>query len=368
MMPPVRRSAACRVRLPVLAGLLAAAALAAAGCATDVGYLWKQGGYLLSYSSGARDIESVLRDPRTDAGTRSFLLEVGDIKAFAEGTLGLARNANYSRYREVRGNHLADVVQACDAASFDAYQWSYPVLGRLPYKGFYERADAEAEAARLRAKGFDTVVRGVDAFSTLGFLRDPLYSFMKGYPPDRLASLVIHEQTHATVFLRGQAQFNEELASFVGDEGALRYLGSRYGAGSREVEEALSSAEDSALFLDFTRELHDALQRVYSSPASREEKLARKKEVIDSFQERYRTVYGPRFHGDAYRPGRPLPLNNAYLSLFSLYNDDVPLIRRYFERVCSSRMPDFITRVKGLARSGGDVPAAMRAALGEAGG
>ncbi len=337
-----------------------AATLSLSGCATDIGYLLKQGGYLISYSSGARDIQSVLRDEHTPVATREFLSRVQDIRDFAVRRIGLASNGSYTRYREIPRDYIADVVQASDAVSFTPYLWSYPVLGRLPYKGFYERADAEAEADRLKKLGFDTIVRHVDSFSTLGVLRDPVYSFMRRYSLFELASLIIHEQTHATVFLKGQPEFNEELATFVGDQGAFWYLRERYGPASKEHADAVAAQADSQLFLGFVRELRRALEAVYGSRLSREEKLARKREVIDTFLDRYKREYVPRFRTKGYHSARRIPLNNAYISLYDLYTGNLPVLERYYAQACSADLRLFVSRVKDLARSPGDVREKMR--------
>ena len=120
-----------------------------------------------------------------------------------------------------------------------------PFHGQAPYKGFYERPDALAEAARLKKEGYDVIVRKVDAFSTLGFTKDPVYSFMKKYSPYELASTIIHEQTHATLWVKGQTDFNEELADFVGETGALEWIAARFGAPSEEYRSAVDEKADS---------------------------------------------------------------------------------------------------------------------------
>jgi predicted aminopeptidase len=343
---------------------LLAVVLLLSGCATDVGYLLRQGGYLLSYSTGGRDLGALLRDPRTPADTRAFLTEVQDIRRFASARIGLAVSASYSRYKEIDRDHLADVVQACDAVSFTPYEWTYPILGRLPYKGFYRRPDAEAEASRLRGQGYDVVVREVDAFSTLGILRDPLYSFMKAYSPFRIASLIIHEQTHATVFLRGQAGFNEELATLVGDEGAFLYLKEKYGPGSPEYREAQDSQADSLLLLEFLKSVRATLETLYASGLPRSETLAEKRRIIEEAQERYRQQYLPRYQTKGYRSVSRLPLNNAYISLYALYTDDVPILREYWERVCGGDLRLFMLRVKEIVRAPGDPLRQIREQLG----
>jgi predicted aminopeptidase len=344
--------------------ILVSISLSLTGCATDVGYLWKQGGYLLRYSSGARDIDSLLKDDATTVEVRAFLKSVKDIKKFAVEEIGLKGNDSYTKYKWIDRDYLVDVVQACDAASFNAYLWSYPFVGKLPYKGFYERADAIREKDRLEKQGYDVIVRKTDAFSTLGLLKDPVYSFMQRYSTFELASLIIHEQTHATIFLKGQARFNEELASFVGDEGALLYIRKRFGPDSGEYRRALSDRADSELFMSFIRGLTSALDALYSSALSRQEKIDRKAEIIDSYKARFKTEYAPRFTDPDYRKASDRPINNAYLSLFDLYSKEIPLLYDYYARECGSDLKSFMQKVTRLSKSPGDLEGKIRLELG----
>ena len=347
-----------RMALP----LLAMGLLFVSGCASQVGYLAKQGRYLMRYSRGARPVEAVIADPATPADTRDFLLKVRDIKSYAVQKVGLKNNDNYTGYKEIDRDHLVDVVQACDAASFDTYMWAYPFLGRLPYKGFYERPDADAEAARLRKLGYDVIIRPVDAFSTLGFTTDPVYSFMKSYSPFQIASLIIHEQTHATLFLKGQPEFNEEMATFVGDEGAFQWLRETYGEASPEYRDAVESQADADLFVSLLHGLTEKLKAVYAMPITREEKIARKGEIIDEFKQGLAGGEGARFRTAAYAHLQKLQLNNAYLSLYSLYSDDVPLLRDWFVQRCGGNLQVFMQSMKDFAAHG-DVKAQVRKAL-----
>jgi predicted aminopeptidase len=349
--------------MKVLLFALVLGAATVSGCASQAGYLIREGSSLLKLSTGGRSIQSILDDPSTPADTRRFLSMVQDIRRFAINQIGLKSNDNYTRYKEVDRDHLVDVVQACDAASFHDYLWSYPFLGRLPYRGYYDRADAEAEGARLKAEGYDVIVRPVDAFSTLGFLRDPLYSFMKRYSPFEIASTLIHEQTHATLFLRGQPEFNEEMASFVGEEGAFLWLRETYGEGSKEYRDAVDQQADSRLFVSLLHGLADRLQSVYSSGLTREEKIARKKQIIDEFTASLADSRAAGFRTNAYAHLGTLRLNNATISLYRLYTDDIPLLREWFEKRCGSDLKRFMESMKDLAAHG-DVKSQIRTALG----
>jgi predicted aminopeptidase len=345
-----------------VASAAALIALGVTGCASQAGYLAKQGRYLLQYSTGTKSIDAMLASADTASATRRFLATVRDVKAYAVRELGLRDNANYTRYKAIDRDHLVDVVSAAASDSFTPYLWSYPFLGRLPYKGFYERADADGEAARLRGEGWDVIVRPVDAFSTLGFTKDPVYSFMETYPVYELASTIIHEQTHATLFLKGQPDFNEELATFVGNEGGFQWLRARYGEDSTEYRAAVDQAADQATFVAQLQALSRSLSDVYAGPASKEEKVAAKAAAIRDFNDRFQRDKAALFRTDGYRAIGPLPLNNAYLSLYSLYEDDLPLLRSYWSAVCGSSIRTFMDKARELSKHG-DVKAQMRAAL-----
>ncbi len=343
--------------------LAMALGLSLSGCMSQAGYLAKQGGYLLRYSTGTRSIDAMLADPATPADTRAFLSLVREIKGYAVGTIGLRNNGNYTRYKAMDRDHLVDVVSAADAVSFTPYLWSYPFLGKLPYMGFYVRSDADGEAARLRNEGWDVIIRPVDAFSTLGFVRDPVYSFMTKYSAFEIASTIIHEQTHATLFLRGQPDFNEELATFVGDEGAFEWMRQRFGADSAEVRAAEDQYADRQVFVGLLQELSRKMAAMYAEPISREEKLSRKAQMIADFNATLQEKRAVLFRTEDYRTIGPLKLNNAYLALYSLYSSDVPLLRSYWEKKCGSDLRRFMAAARELAKHG-DVKAQMRAELG----
>jgi predicted aminopeptidase len=336
-------------RLAALSTVAAAAAcvLVVSGCAS-VGYLAKQGCGLFRYSTGTRAARSVLEDPGTDPQTRELILRTQEIRRFAVDAIGLANNRSYTRYKRVDRDHLVDVVQACDAASFTPYLWRYPVLGKLPYRGYYERPDADAEAARLEREGYDVVVREVDAFSTLGFTRDPLYSFLSRYSAFDLASTILHEQTHATVFAKGRTEFNEALATFVGEQGAFEWLEQRFGGDSAEYRAAVEGKADADTLSAMLHGLSVDLEEVYASGRPREEKLAEKARIIAAFRETLSLEKSTRFRTEAYRRIGTIRIDNAVLSMYRLYSDGVPALRAYWRDRCGSDLRRLVEAAKSL--------------------
>jgi len=319
------------------------AALILAVCALFSGcYTVKQGAALLGYLNRAVPLEQA---------DEQFARLAADIRQFAAEELGLEMSKNYTRYVELDRNYLAAVVSASARDSFTRHEWSFPVVGRMPYKGFFDVQDARKERARLEKKDLDVWIRGVDAFSTLGWFTDPLYSYMRNYSPARLADLIIHESLHATVFIKGQVQFNEELAEFVGTQGARLYIQNRYGEDSEQYREIFTSEADAQSYVAFIQELASELDAVYSSDISREEKLAEKERIIAEAQERFDSEYENRFSSEDYRGFSTLPINNAYLELYRLYHAQDNFFEELYGR-SGLDLPAFIAAAKTITRKG----------------
>ena len=322
---------------------IAAASLFTA-CAVFSGcYTLTQGAAMIGYLNRAVPLEKI--------DDKDFVSLVADIRRFAMDDLGLAQSRNYTRYVEIDRNYLAAVVSASAQDSFRRHEWKYPVVGVLPYKGFFNLKDAQKEREKLEKKELDVWVRGVDAFSTLGWFRDPLYSFMRDYSPWRLADLIIHELVHSTVFIKGQANFNEELAQFIGSEGARLYMETRYGLESDEYREMLISETDSRNYVNFIQELISELEALYSGGTDRNNKLTEKERIINSAKERFNSEYENMFSGDNYRSFAELPVNNAYLELFRLYHSGENFYKDLFEK-SGRNLQAFIAAAKTVKRGG----------------
>ncbi|MDR1586732.1 MAG: aminopeptidase [Treponema sp.] len=325
--------------------LLLAASASFSGC-----YTLKQGTTMLGYLNRAIPLERLAGDSAS-AEDRRFVRQVEDIRRFAMRELGLKESKNYTRYVKLDRSWLAAVVSASAKDSFTRHEWRFPVVGAVPYKGFFSVEDARKERAKLEKKDLDVWIRGVDAFSTLGWFRDPLYSYMRDYSPDRLADLIIHELTHATVFIKGQVQFNEELAEFVGSEGARLYMESRFGADSEEYRAISGDEADNRAYVAFVRELAAELDALYQSGAAREEKLLEKERIIKNAQARFEAEYESRFHSENYRGFAELHVNNAYLELYRLYYAEDNYFADLYERT-GRNLPKFITAAAALNKSG----------------
>jgi len=322
-------------------------------------YTLQQGVSMLSYLNQAVPLEDLVQGGNNE--DRLFAQRVENIRRYAMEDLGLSGSRNYTRYVELDRDYLAAVVSASASDSFTPHTWWFPIVGRVPYKGFFNIEDAMRERDRLESRGLDVWIRRVDAFSTLGWFRDPLYSFMKNYPERRLAELIIHELFHATLFLTNHVQFNEELATFIGIEGSRLYMEKTYGASwqTDSSTEAENAEADFVSFLTFIHSLIADLDAVYKSLISIDEKLRLKDEVISSAQWRFAATYDDIFLTENYRNFSTMPINNAYLGLFNLYYEEDRYFYDLYNRASQQMGLDLGSFIE-IAKSLNDVHALRR--------
>ena len=212
--------------------------LAGCGGVGGVGYLaraaWSEARILLR----RQPIDGLLARPDLEPAFRERLELVVAARDFAAGPLGLRVGDSYTTFAEVEGDATVYVVSAARRDRLAAYTWWYPLVGRLPYRGFFARPAAEAAAQALAAEELDADVRPAVAFSTLGWFADPLLSSAAAAPPVAVVDTVLHELFHATLYLPGEATFNESAATFVGLRGAVAFFCAGPHADAGRCEEA----------------------------------------------------------------------------------------------------------------------------------
>jgi predicted aminopeptidase len=215
----------------------------------------------------AKPVEQVMTDPKSKPLLKQKLSTVDDILDFAEKVLHLPAKGQYRRYANLGRRHAVWVVFAAPEFSVEPKTWSYPLLGKLAYRGFFQETLANAEADKLRAEGFDVYVAGVDAYSTLGFFRDPLLNTFIGRSDADLAELIFHELTHQRLYLSGDTDFNEAFATAVGQEGARRWLRAR--GRMKELAQYEKEMRVEREFIKLVLETREELERIYAPPIVR---------------------------------------------------------------------------------------------------
>ncbi len=312
--------------------------LAACGELEYYAHLAHGQGRILLYSQA---VDELMGEPSTPLEVLEVLERVEEVRRFGRERVGLTASRGYTRYFDTGGGPVAWNVSASPPHRFEPFLWWFPIVGELPYKGYFDGGLARAERDRLRAEGYDAIFRPVSAYSTLGYLEDPVLSTMAGYSEDRLAELILHELTHSDIYAEGHADYNESAATFVGRAGALKYLTERHGSNSAQVRRALRRRRQADRFTGFVQGVASRLDSLYTSVSDKDEVLRKRRAIFRQARRDFRQAragFGGRY--DGFLDWEP---NNALLLSY----------RRYH-----SRSADFEAV---LARFQGELPAAVAA-------
>ncbi|MDX9730413.1 MAG: aminopeptidase [Bdellovibrionales bacterium] len=309
---------------------------------------WSQADLLTSRKS----IETILAEtPETahpaasplPTEDREKLKLARDAKAFGERVLGLKKTKNYDTFVQLDRPYVSYVVSASAQDRLEQHLWKFPIIGAVPYKGYFDPGDAEKEELSLKEKGLDTYLRGVSAYSTLGWFNDPVLSSMLRYSDYDLVNTIIHESVHATLYIKSQADFNERLATYIGNIGADLFFLEREGPSSATVKAAKQINQDEALFSAFISTEIDALKRWYeenaipgASAVSQAPFLERRLARLGQISENFETELRPKLKNERYARYlsselKPERLNNARLLAWRLYIYDLSDFETLFE-------------------------------------
>lgn len=301
-----------------------------AGC--QITYLIRSGYEQTKILSKRKSIESLLKKEELDPKTKAKLQLAQAAKEFAEKKLNLKPTSNYQSYVQLDRPYVSWIVQAAKAYELTPYLWRFPLVGAVPYKGYFTEEGAKEEEKTFDVAEYDTYVRGVTAYSTLGWFNDPLLSSMMHYSDVDLVELIIHESVHATLYFKNQADFNERLATFLGQKGAELYFREKEGADSKTADQIGLEREDQKLFSEFITSELKRLEQWYrenKSEMNREKKADRLKEIQAAYNEK--TI--PKYKTRALQNILKGPLNNAFLLSLKTYYSDLKLFEELYDQV-----------------------------------
>jgi predicted aminopeptidase len=262
-------------------------------------------------------VEEILKDEAASSRWKEKISFIQEVKDYGEKKLGLKRTKNYSKFFEAKGPILY-VMTACEKDRLRPYTWNFPITGRVTYKGFFNKEGVLKESRSLERKGLDTFIQRAAAYSTLGWIKDPIFSSMTEWNDEALGNLVLHEMAHATVYFKGETDFNEQLATFIGNRGAIDFLIEKFGKGSKEVAEAIHIQEDDLLFSRWIDQGCQRLSTYYEKEIPRDEKLRGRQEIFQSIREEFKEIKA-QLKTDCYRDFDKMSLNNAVLLAYRTY-------------------------------------------------
>ncbi len=267
----------------------------------------------------SKPIDEFLFSPSFPDSLKKKLSLIEEVRRYAIDSMGLKDTENYKTLFDQKGEEIMWVVQACEPFALKPKLWTFPVIGSVPYKGFFSKQKAIDERTRLVENGYDVSIRNPGGWSTLGWFKDPILSGMLKRDDGDLASLIIHEMVHATIFVKDDVDFNENLASFVGDTASYYFLASKFGKDSDEFIKYLHDDQDYRLYsrhiLRGTRML-DSLYQTMKAADPIELKREKKKEMISRIMSTSDTLslFTPKRKSSSDR----LP-NNTYFMSYHLY-------------------------------------------------
>ena len=213
------------------------------------------------------------------------------------------------------------VVSAAPKWEMKHFKWDFPFVGEVPYKGFFSEDDAKVEEQLLQKKGLDTYLRGVSAYSTLGWFKDPVLSSMLNYDEPDLVNTLIHETVHATLYIKSNADFNERLAVFLGNWGTELFYKQREGNDSKTLALIKTENQDEKVFATFITKEIELLEHWYKETKNEDETLRQKR--LREIQIRFETEVRPRLKAKQYDRFANLQLNNARLLVYKTYLQDL---------------------------------------------
>ena len=329
------------------AALVLGAAVLLGGCSPLAYYAQSIHGHLDLMGRERPIAELLADDAGADADLRRRLARVERIRDFASAELGLPDNGSYRSYAALDRPFVVWSVTAAPELSLDPVTWCFPFAGCVAYRGYFAREDALAFARQQKAAGHDVFVGGVPAYSTLGWLDDPLPSTVIHWSEHRLAGLVFHELAHQVVYVDDDTAFNEAFATAVQRAGVRRWLTATGDAAALAAYEEELAVE--AELLAAVADLRDDLARLYASARPAAAKRTGKAELIAAFSE----SAGRRLAA-AGSPGRrwarwlDQPVNNARLAALALYHHLVPGFEALLAEV-DGDMAAFYRKVEILA-------------------
>lgn len=311
-----------------------------------------------------RPIAALLADPGTDVTLRAKLQLVLDARRFAIDSLGLSAQQEFTTYSRLDRDTLVLVLSAAYRDSLAFRTWWFPVVGSVPYKGFFDFAAGRREAKAVDDAGYDAVLRPSPAFSTLGWFNDPLLPTTLVLDSLELANTIIHELVHTTYYAPGQAVFNESMANFVGSRGAERFFRAR---GQRSTADLVARRwDDERLFGAFWSGLYTSLDSAFKAhPGDKSARLVARDTVFTHARQQLRTSLAPRLTTMDSASVARVKLNTAAVLARRIYLTDLDL----FERVHARSNGDLratITTLLDLAKLKPKEPyAAVRTYLGD---
>ncbi len=328
---------AIKKRFHILLLLLLLATIS--GC-SSIGYYFDAVNGHLSVLAEQQAINDILQDTDTTAELKSKLTLAVQARDFASAEMKLPDNDSYRYYSDIKRSYVVWNVIATKPFSIKAKQWCFLVVGCVSYRGYFNKEDADNYAKSLKVAGYDVNVAGAKAYSTLGWLDDPLLNTMIEHNEARLVGLIIHELAHQQIYIDNDSSFNEAFASSVEFEGVKRWFNRQVSASSaqsntKSYQRYLVSRKRELEFKQLLKSTQQQLQNAFNSDAFKmsNKQTLLKAAIFTELQQNYRSLKKSWQGYAGYDVWMKRDLNNAHLALVATYSDKVPAFQAVLRSV-----------------------------------
>ena len=302
-----------------------------AGCG-HLGYYSQAARGHFGVISKTRPIDEVLQEPGISEELKRKLNLVLEARKFAEEKLHLKGKGHYLRYADLGRDSVVYNVYAAPEFSLESKRWWYPIIGHQSYRGYFSKEAAIACAKELKAEGYDIYVGGVDAYSTLGWFKDPVLNTWINDDDEEVVALVFHELTHQRLYIDDDTSFNEAFATAVEIAGTRMWL-QRKGLG-KALREWEARQARRGKFVRLVKQARAELKQLYASemPAGTDDTREQKEQTLQDFRRRLIELRAGWRSTNSYSSWLSKPVNNARLNTVSTYFDLVPAFLTLLER------------------------------------
>ena len=298
------------------------------GC--QMSYLWRVSLGQMELLENKIAIEKALKKYEFSEVEKEKLLLISEIKLFAREKLQLDIDEDlYSSYVHLNRPYVSYLLRVSPIYELKAYEWHFPVIGATPYKGFFCKERAKREAKSFPIDEYDIYIRGVNAYSTLGWFSDPVFSSMLSYSNNDFVIMIFHELAHTILFFKNHIDFNERFAEFLGRKMALAFYLKKEGPDSKVVKTMHKEWRDELFFSSFIVREYQSLSQWYKDNKGKitpEMKQKRIKEI----QNRFVVEIQPQLETNRYNYFLNIQLNNARLLSFRSYSYNMVEFEKVF--------------------------------------
>lgn len=308
-----------------------------------------QGKGQLNIILDVQPVEEIMKDETFPDSLKRKLVLIGEIKKYAVDSLGINPNENYTTVYNQHNKTVLWTVSASKPYQLKAKEWTFPFLGTVSYKGFFNKKALRKEILKLVEENYDIDVYSPSGWSTLGWFNDPILSNMLYKDEGNLANLIIHELTHGTLYIKNDVTFNENLANFIGDKGAEQFLIYRFGAQSNEYRNYINKKKDEQIYDNYMLKSIEKLNRLYSTFKTDDPEEFKKEKKRQLITEIVLDVNKLPLHkkGGYFKYSlKAFSKGNAFFMSFDRYDSQYEMFQKIFEDDYHSDLKKYLEAMK----------------------